>query len=90
MKYLIAIAVCLFCLVILQNGCSSFGERFQKRMDERREKRQYHWQEFRERFRDPEKNDSEQHRHIFWRRWQKRQKESSTDDESNEPLLIEE
>ena len=89
MKYLIAIAVCLFCLIVLQNGCSSFGERFRQRIDDRREKRQNHWQEFRERFRDPENNDSEEHRHIFRYRWQQRQKESSTEPD-DAPTLTEE
>lgn len=95
MKYLAVIAFCLLCLVILQHGCQGIGERFRQRIDDRREKRQQHWQDFREnrfeRFRDPEKNDSEEHRHIFRYRWQQRRRKSSNEDsdEQEEPILIE-
>lgn len=98
-KYLLAIAVCLICLIVLQHGCQGIGERFRKRMDERREQRQHHWQDFREKrfdrfenFRDPEKNDSEEQRHIFRHRWRNRRKNSQdgNDDLNGEPILIEE
>ena len=95
-KYLLAIAVCLICLVLLQQGCQGFGERFRKRMDERKEQRQERWQDWKEhRFdrREGESSDGER-KHIFRHFWQRR-REHSDDSEGNrddeqEPILIEE
>lgn len=42
-KYLLAIAVCLICLILLQKGCKGFGERFRERIDERKQQRQDRW-----------------------------------------------
>ncbi len=91
MKYLLAIALCLICLVILQNGCHGIGERFRQRIDERREQRQERWQDWRDhRFRKSDEDDSGDRKHIFRNRWQKRRREQSEPrDESNDPILIE-
>lgn len=95
-KYLLAITVCLICLVLLQQGCKGFGERFRKRIDERKQQRQERWGEWQEnRFqrhenrRDPNHDDSGDRKHIFRQHWQRRREHRDASPDETTTILIE-
>lgn len=91
-KYLLAIAVCLICLVLLQQGCKGFGERFRKRIEERKQQRQERWGEWHERHekrRDPidDSNEHEDRKHMFRQHWQRRRERDANDGDSSTILI---
>lgn len=88
-KYLLGIAVCLICLVLLQQGCQGFGERFKKRMDERRQERHERWQQWRDDRFEKAPDDGERKR-FFRKRWQRNRESEDSDEEPADPILIEE
>lgn len=93
-KYLLAIAVCLICLVLLQQGCKGFGERFRKRIDERKQQRQERWGEWQQRHenrRDPNPNEEPNgdRKHFFRHHWQRRRERSDANNDDISTILIE-
>lgn len=101
-KYFAAVVLILICLVLLQYGCKGSIERFQKRMDERRQERQQRFDERRrhreERIDDRRDQRSEPFRdrepifrHRFFQRRDNRrdQRDPSGDTDDTLPILDE-
>lgn len=90
-KYLLAIAVCLICLVVLQRGCQGFGERFRKRIEDRRERWEERWGNWHDRRKDETKpDDMNERRTIFRQYWQRRRERSDFEIDERENPLVEE
>lgn len=90
-KYLLAIVVCLICLVLLQKGCKGFGERFRERIDERKQQRQERWGEWQQRHdKRSDPNDQKGDRkHIFGHDfWHRRGKHADASSDDTTTILI--
>ena len=86
-KYVASLVLILICLVVLQHGCQGFGERFRKRMDEFRERRQEAIDDRKERWDQRFNRDENDNERRFGQRWRDRRNSSDLEGDRSEEIF---